>query len=427
MATWSALPVEMRAAVLAYINSVHDFVACMTASASFYEATTDTQRRMWRYTPDQRKPPNVFDTDEPIEVMAAVWSRWAHRLDLDYEQILRGPAQSGRLDVIRFACTIAGLAGGARPTGPCLCPRWHKCACGDPKQVGMMRHEACRDALYAAAASGHTDAVLYLINNTTAAPADLRPHALDAAARYAQIHVVEALAVDPMLDQETITRMVDDALNFEQPKMVFWLHDRGWLSADAVAPYLEWMVLVAAACACAPEFESTWRLLSSRKPGSIRRLWRAAMLKAGSRGNVGVLGWLLDNPPDPDASSSSSGANVASHALLAAIEHGHLDAANLLRGRGAKVSLPMFQCALRQATTNGYADSVVPICVSFYDAAFMEGGYRLVECACAVDHVGLLGFAIERFGAHLALHARRSLGTDKNGAALLWLDKYFPN
>nr|UMO78497.1 hypothetical protein [Pandoravirus belohorizontensis] len=154
------------------------------------------------------------------------------------------------------------------------------------------------------------------------------------------------------------------------------------------------------------------------------------MLRAGHTGNVGALDWLSAHPPDPGMPPSSHSAAIASHALVAAIEHGHLDAATLLRERGATLSLPLFQCALRQTRANGRADAIVPICTSFYDPAFMEDGSRLVECACAMDHVGLLAFACERFGPHLAPHARRSArahGNDKCGAVLSWLDQRFPD
>lgn len=430
MASWPMLPVEMRAAVLAHIDDARDFAACMAASRLFYEATTDVQRRMWRYTPDRPNAPNVFASDEPVEVVVAVWSRWAHRLELDYERIVWGPARSGRLDVLRFACAIAGLTDDAhQPVGPCLCLAWHECACGDPKQTHAMRYKASREAVCAAAASGHTDAVLYLVNATTAS-ADLRPDALCAAARHAQIHVIEALFVDRLPDEEVIARMADSALDLDHPNVVLWLHDRGWLSAEIMTPFLERLVLVAATCACVSEFGGVWRLLVSRKPDSIRRWWRAAMLRAGHTGNVGALDWLSTHPPDPGMPPSSQSANVASHALAAAIEHGHLDAATLLRARGTKVSLPLFQCALRQAAANGCADAIVSLCASFYDPAFMEDGSRLVECACAMDHVGLLAFVVDRFGTHLVPHARhsaRASGHGKGGAVLAWLDQQFPD
>lgn len=429
MATWATLPVEMRAAVLDHIDNSHDFVACMLASRLFYEAATDTQRRMWRYAPERPNAPNVFNSDEPLGVMAVVWNRWAHRLDFDYEQIIWGPAQSGRVEVLRFVCAIVGPAGGAQPTGPCLCSRWRKCACDDPKRIDEMRCNAFRDAVYAAAASGHTDAVLYLMN-VIAALADLRPHALCAAASHAQIHVIEALSMDRPPDRKTIVQMVDNALDHRHPHVALWLHDRGWADAEVIAPFLARLLLVAASCACASDFEGAWRLVVLREPDSVRRWWRTAMLKAGPSGNVSALGWLLGSPPDTGMPPSSSSASVASHALIGAIEHGHLDAAVLLRERGATVSLPMFQCALQWATTNGHADAVVPLCEAFYDPALMKGGHRLVECACEMDHVGLLAFACERFGAHLAVHAwrwARASANCKGGRVLLWLNKHFPS
>ncbi|AGO82925.1 hypothetical protein pdul_cds_747 [Pandoravirus dulcis] len=428
MTSWATLPVEMRAAVLDHIDHARDFVACMLASRLFYEATGETQRRMWRYAPDRSDAPNVFNSDEPVEVVVAVWNRWAHRLELDYEQIVWGPARSGRLDVLRFACAIASLTGDAQPVGPCLCLAWHECACGDPERTHAMRSRASREAVRAAAASGLTDAVLYLVN-ATAVLADLRPDALCAAARHAQIHVIEALFVDWLPDEEMIARMVDNALDLEHPNVVLWLHDRGWLTAEVVAPFMERLVLVAAACACMSEFEGVWRLLVSRKPDSVRRWWRATMLRASHTGNVGALDWLLNNLPDPGMPSSSQSANIASHALVTAIEYGHVDAATLLRERGVTLSLPRFQCALRQAKDNGCADAIVPICASFHDPAFMGDGSRLVECACAMDHADLLAFACDRFGPHLAQYARRSArayGLDKCAAVLLWLDQHFP-
>ncbi|QBZ81419.1 hypothetical protein pclt_cds_832 [Pandoravirus celtis] len=427
--SWAMLPIEIRAAVLDHIDNSHDFVACMLASRLFYEAATETQRRMWRYAPDRPDAPDVFGSDEPLAVVAAVWNRWAHHLDLDYDEIIWGPAQSGCVEVLRFACAIVGLTSDAQPAGPCLCPKWRECACGDSKQTDVMRSDAFIHAVYAAAASGHTDAVLYLIN-VIAALTDLRPHALCTAASHAQIHVIEALSVDRPPDRKTIVQMIDNALDNEHPNVVLWLYDHGWADAEVMAPFLERLLLVAASCACASDFEGAWRLLVLREPDSVRRWWRAAMLKAGSSGNVGALGWLLDNPPGTGMPPSSSSANVVSHALIRAIEHGHLDAAVLLRERGATVSLTMFQCALRWATTDGHADAVVPLCEAFYDPAFMKGGHRLVECACEVDHVGLLAFACERFGPHLAVHAwrwARASANCKGGRVLLWLDKHFPS
>jgi hypothetical protein len=93
------------------------------------------------------------------------------------------------------------------------------------------------------------------------------------------------------------------------------------------------------------------------------------MVMTGHTGNVGAPDWPLDNPPDPGMPSSPPGANTVSHALVVAIEHCRVNAAVLLRGTAA--SLPMSQCAPRQAATNGHTDATIPHCVSFYDPMFM--------------------------------------------------------
>lgn len=428
MTTWAGLPIEMRAAVLERVESARDFAACMASSRLFYEAASDTERRMWRYAPDRTGAPNVFDSDEPVAVVAAVWRRWARRLDLDYEHIVDGPAQNGRLDVVRLAWAIAGLADGAPAPVRCLCPQWRMCACDSPKDAQAMRHKAAGEALCVAAGAGHLDVVFYMIS-ASAALVDARSHALCAAARHAPIDVIEALLGAWAADDETIARMVDHALDFDRPEVVIWLHDSGWLTAEAAAPFLARLVLVAAACARASDFESAWRLLAARDPDLGRCWWRATMLRAGHTGNVDALAWLLDSPPDPGMPPSSPSANNASYALIGAIEHGHRDAALLLRDRGVSVSVTGLACALRQAKANGHGDAVVPLCEAFCTAASAEAGYRLAECACAMDHADLLAFACDRFGPHLAPHARRSArayGSGKCSAVLLWLDQHFP-
>ncbi|QBZ81418.1 hypothetical protein pclt_cds_831 [Pandoravirus celtis] len=430
MTTWTTLPVEMRAAVLAHIDGARDFVACMATSRLFYEAATDTQRRMWRYTPDQREPPNVFDTDEPVEVMAAVWNRWARRLCVDHGTVMLGPARRGRVDALVFACAITGIPDGDKPADVCLCPLYmrdlgYACECDNLCERQETRRQAVEYAAVGAAGHGHVAAVLYLVDIHNRL-GGLLSDVLCTAAKAGRMDIIEAIIARHNVDAPTFTHVAESAVTASRPDVMFWLHDRGLLTDAAAGLVAEQLVRTAAGDGHLSALARAWTLLP---PHSARRdaaLWARALIRASQGGRTDVLAWLLDDARRLDGGNTNDAPDVMKRALCDAIACGHVDAVSFLCAQGVSLGSSQLAGALKHMIKwRGGAHNVAPMCERLAQSGLLGNGLFLAEVACRTDHAGLLAFATDRFGPHLAAEARRYLCLYSSPRVSAWLDEHF--
>lgn len=430
MPSWASLPIEMRAAVLYHVDGARDFAACMMASRLFHEAASDIDRRAQHYTPDQSSPPNVFDSDEPVGVVAAVWDRWAHRLDLDYDQILSGPARRGRLDVLRFACNVTGTVDGIKPAGLCLCPRWREsdqgfCCCTDASDQSDVRYCAAREGMIMAAEHGHVDATLYM-GDILIALGGTRSPAFTRAAETGNVNVIEAILAVQEVGDWVVHRAVTNAIHAGHAEVALWLRDKGWLSDADIAYFSEAMALSASCHGDVPALARAWALLPPPESRRNRTLWTRVLVNALTFDHTGALAWVLDHASYASETERIDGAGGENPVLCMAVAKGATSIATFMRCRGASLNDRQFARALRFAIDEGYGYAAVAVCECFADSAALGDGRLLVECACAVDHVDLVAFVCGRFGRRLVAHARRRARHHQSARIACWLAEHHP-